>query len=803
MAGKMTQPQRDSLMQAALDKSNVVAQATGEFDPQLLRQTPPGSFTNVRAIDDRLISQSEGVMPKFQPEDFLKPHDHRLGRNTAKVLANPAVEGRQFVEEMASEGKRFKAPLPLDAPQAERVFRDMVTRDNGIDVKTKVNIVDMFFRTPDRVLQKIGLGNEAMLLRRSFETYQQQLPVEIQKITEWADRVPKDQNRELFRFLDGQTDGISLTPEAKQVASEIKTYLSNWADALKLPNEGRITNYITHIFEKDFIQKEFDPNFASLIRDKVAGSVYDPFVQQRLGKQGYVEDTWKALDAYAKRAVRKVNMDPALERIKSVSTNMEDSQYNYVKSYIDRVNMRPGDTENAIDNLIKQVIGYKLGQRPTIAFTQGVRQMVYRGTLGINPASALKNLTQGANTYAKLGEKYTLAGYYNLLKNGKAGREELQRVGVLTNNFVEDRTINATKKFWEKADKVLFSFFEGAEYLNRGSAYFGAKAKGLAGGMNETQATDYAKKIVRDTQFTFGSIDTPPIFSGPLNKTLLQFQSFSLKQAEFLAEMIQKKEYGGLLRFSLASLVLYATIGKAIGMKPEDFIPFSGVATGQTKLGQTPPIKLAGDIVATFGNAPGKYGEQPTWQDRAATIGNDLVPLIPGGVQIRKTVRGLQAYSQKASLTPTGRERFPVEQTPLNLIKASVLGQYSLPGAREYFANLGKSKARIIYEQLKNLPTNQEKSAKWQELKDNGTITEANAGSITQLITDDKLGLGDSGQEIRGLGVADGSRANRVVDELSKLKTDQEKSELWRKYVSAKILTGEVATQVKDQLQKK
>jgi hypothetical protein len=111
----------------------------------------------------------------------------------------------------------------------------------------------------------------------------------------------------------------------------MQTYLKEWADKLDLPYDKRIASYITHIFEKDFIKKDFDEDLAKIIADKIPGSVYDPFLQERLGKQGYVEDVFRALDAYTKRAVRKYNMDGALESLSKGGERLPLESWNYVK----------------------------------------------------------------------------------------------------------------------------------------------------------------------------------------------------------------------------------------------------------------------------------------------------------------------------------------------------------------------------------------------------------------------------------------------------------------------------------------
>jgi hypothetical protein len=402
------------------------------------------------------------------------------------------------------------------------------------------------FRTPEKVLQKIGLGQQAKQLRTAFDTYQTELPKNIDYITSWSKEASNPgASKRIFQYLDGRK--IELNPTELKVAGEIKQWLSGWADRLKLPKDKRISNYITHIFEKGEITKEFevDPELANIMRTEVAKSVYDPFTLQRQGAPKYIEDAWRALDAYVKRATRKVNLDPVLKDISEASKGLEDSQFKYVKSYIDRVNMRPTDIDNLLDNTIKQVFGYGAGQRPTTAITQKTRQWVYRGLLGLNPASVLRNLSQGANTYSELGERYTITGYAKLLKNWNSS--ELERVGILKNNFIEDRTISATRKLWEKIDKGLFYMFETAEKINRGAAYYGAKSKAINQGMSEKQAVNYAKGIVAKTQFLFSKIDTPAVLQSDISKTLGQFLSFGVKQTEFLTEKILAKDVAGIL----------------------------------------------------------------------------------------------------------------------------------------------------------------------------------------------------------------------------------------------------------------
>lgn len=574
----------------------------------------------------------------------------------------------KFSEKEMTEMSAAKAWQKIEGANIENMATKFA-EDTGLSVKSKVNLLD-YLKTPSTVFSKMGLKPEFQSIRLAHDTYLDELPKEISKITKWSQEVSPESNKVIFNVLDGKGDERLLDPAEKKVVSEIRGYLSDWAEKLKLPKDKRISNYITHIFKRGDVEQEFDPELAKLIRDKVAGSTYDPFLQKRSDTEGYIQDTWQALDAYTKRAVRKYYMDPALEKVKTVADDLETSQFNYVKSFIDRVQMRPTDVDNLLDNTIKSSpLGYKFGQRPTTAITQKARQAVYKGLIGLNPASAIRNLSQGSNTYSELGGKYTLKGYTAVAKNLAnfvAGKDtELEKVGVLKNSFVEDRTLNATRQTLQKLDEGLFYMFNLAEKINRGAAYFGAKAKGIADGMSEAKAIEYAKSIVRKTQFNFGAIDTPVALQSDIAKTLLQFQNFGVKQVEFLGNKVVQKDFAGLLRYIGASLLFTATLGKAVGATWDNMIPFN------SGIGTPPTLQLPKGIVETAtGNENGPKD-----------ILKGAVSYVPAGGQLYKMGSGIQEQLQGGIYGPSGNLKYPAG----NAVQDILFGPSAGENAKKYF----------------------------------------------------------------------------------------------------------------------
>ncbi len=707
---------------------------------------------------ERSFSKEGSAIPSNAKENGSKPKESQQALLKRKQLAQrhlQALIGATYnttspLERETSEHllKLTEQAYNMSLGEFERMNESMSSYKQIIvnyqtSVKNKVGIID-YLRTPDRVLKKIGLPHTATLLRHSYEGYLRELPLHIELITNWSKRVSPKANEAIFNFLDGQTirDHYSgkvhsnhLAPNEYKVAMEIKKYLAEWADRLGLPEDQKISHYITHIFGLGENEKEFDEDLAKIITDKVTGSVYDPFLEKRLGAKGYLQDTWKALDAYVKRAVRKANMDPILERLSAESERLELSQLKYVKRLTDRINMRPTEIDSAIDNTIKTWLGYKFGQRPVAYLSRLARQTVFRYSLGLNFSSAIKNLTQGVNTYAKLGEKYTLIGYTKLLTRG--AQDELEEMGVLGQDMVQDRVVSSTKKNLEKFDKALFFAFELAEKINRGSAYYGAKAKAMDEGKSELEAVQIAKQLVRDTQFNFGAIDTPVGMNSDIGKFLTQFMSYGVKQTELAAEMFSNREWGGIFRYILASAAIVYTLGKVFNIKWTDFVP----AYSFMKFSGPPALALPLAITKASLNMPDNFGNSRTLTQKITDIANQ-VP-FPAGIQLKKTYKGAQALLNQEPAKQ-------VDRNPYNLFKALILGPENI--------EVRKDTIQQIYDKSQQLQT----AGKTAEAK-----TLVNSLSEKDYSIYSKIKVSDKAQASKALR----DKVRPIYNEVQKLKT--------------------------------
>lgn len=658
------------------------------------RSTPLSEFAANEPISfkQQLQAMIDNLAPEVKKQQVAAQTKEVPVETLAPTMEGSAIDASETILDNATQS------LPPDIVSTIDPLEKIVAGDTRTPLKERVGIID-YLRTPWKVFDKMGIRPSFQSLLKGYENYVAELPGNIDKITEWSKRVPQESNERIFRYLDGEN--ITLTPEEAQVASEIKIWLSEWADRLGMAPDARISDYITHIFP---IGKggEIPEEIAVIINKKMPGSIYNPFLLQRQGAEGYIKNTWLALDAYVKRATRKVNMDPALAEMKEASAKLTDvSQINYINNYLNSVNMRPTELDNLIDNTLKKNFGYLFGARPTATWTRALRQMVSRAKIGGSIISFAKNLTQGVNTFAELGSFYTTKGYIDLVK---FGGKELRDNGVLVAPFIEDRTYSAVKKVMEKFDTVLFVNMNASELVNRGAAYYGAKAKFLANKVTPKEfrealgrekpenytptlqdAVDYGKFVAAKTQFLFGPIHTPVALSSDIARMVAQFQTFGLKQTEFVGHMLGDREWRKLLRYLMSTFFLFSIIGRAFGMKWSD-------AFKPLRWGYPPIAQFFVDLYEKGWLGEDKYGNKI--KKVPAVAKTIFTNIVPGGAQMERTFQGLSAVNAGKDTTASGKFKFKVDQSAPNYIRGALFGKYNLPENVEYYKKQEEKKKK-------------------------------------------------------------------------------------------------------------
>jgi hypothetical protein len=482
-------------------------------------------------------------------------------------------------------------------------------------------------------------------------------------------------------WLDGQP--VELSNAQSKVAQEVKGHYAEWANKIGLPQENRVSDYLTHIFEPDFANNKriFPEELAKILDYITPNKEFNPFLEKRTGAKGYKLDYLEAMDAYVYRSARKLHLDEPLGNAASFVENMPGQAAKYTDDFLKNFKNRPTDLEKAINqNIIDPLPAWlkqKLGNRPVNKLISGVTGQVYRGTIGLNLTSPLKNLTQFVNTYSQLGERYTAEGYVRLLRKGSV--DELVNNHVLDDIIIAEYKNVGMRSKVAKMDKVLFYLFELTEKINRGSAYFGAKAKFLNEGVGELKAIEMAKDLVRKTQFGYGKLHTPLALQSPIGKLGFQLSTFAIKQAEFVGGMVKNKETLPIIRYVLASLaIVYASkkfLGNVLGLEYTDAL----FKNAMPHLGPIPQYTSNFFKYATAKDD----NEKEYYADKLKRAAFGL--FVPAGSQMTKTYEGLTTVGKGYSETKTGNIRYPVQQNVGNYIIGGLGGQYRLPEARTYF----------------------------------------------------------------------------------------------------------------------
>lgn len=674
-----------------MDENTFMQQLKKEAD---LVSSGKASFAVQKSFSDK-VKTIKSFSDKLSP-DFYSVVKDSLGKvgavtaeatpeTLAKIAKQEAAAKLKAANRTFEEWRNSYRSETISPTEALNRGIKAVQQSTDDAIKAKLaaqgkDVVLIDWRSPENVFKKFGVYDEVYIpLKKGQEATAKIIEDGYQKLNQWHKNLGgnKDSQLKVFQWLDG--GNVPLSPTEQKVAVEIKAYLKDWADKLGLPEDKRITHYITHIFEPDLAGgKRVLPEELARILDYIRPrGVTDPFLKQRTGALGYKQDLFGALDSYIRRGARKLYLDKPIDNAAKYADAEGTQAQNYLDRFLKNLQGRPDSFEKWIDQNILQSLpaGVKnrLGARPVKQVVNSATGTVYRAALGLNLGSALKNLTQGVNTLAEIGPKNTMLGYTRLLKNGT---KELIDNGVIDDMLIADYRRTPIKNAIQRMDNVLFWMFEMAEKINRGSAYYGAKAQAMARGIPEAQAIEYAKSIVRKTQFAYGKLDTPLGLQNSLGKVAFQFSTFPIKQAELVGGWAKNREGRKLATYIASSLALTAAVGDLLGLEYSDMF-FKNIVPG---LGPIPETIKAGISVAGSKMA----GQEPNWQDKR-DLQNAWRLIAPAGVQADKTFQGLKADVMGGVYTAKGKLSYPIKSTTDKII-APLLGVYRTGEANKYYA---------------------------------------------------------------------------------------------------------------------
>lgn len=628
--------------------------------PPMKSMTP---FQNVIASGgDALVERMKGLYRRFKtgkaPLDMVRMEDEIKAdfghlQSLSERIASKTISG----QERDILGKRL-ASVKVKITDAVAVYN---AYKNNLQ-----NLHNAYFGDPETLL-RASLGDEGRAWYETLELSERKYRKELSKLTDDIDSLfqkhgivrGSDGDKRIFNALNGDIQMATLSGGERQIAELVRHALDDIADRLGLPQESRNKNYITHLYQGAGDRLYYD-TFDSFGVSKPPEKVFLRYMIKRGGgdPDALVRSASEALDAYLRPALAKIHFDPILDDFAKRFANKID--FDKALTELDesgRLPDMPGIYGESIQVYANDLVMAAMGRRTSMsknyetwlrthvpgfqyftgdeirAANRLIAGVIYQGTLGLNFRSALVNLFQNINTFAKVSPGGFMEGLTGAFR--KKGYEALlDEVGIQDHLVSEglSKKIGAPpgRKFLEWEHKAMFSMFSATEKFNRRVAAIAGYHDALRMGMKHDAAIKHARQVVKDTQFSFARHDVPGVFNVPEAKLFTMFLRFPIGQARFIKEMAKNKRYGEMFKYAVATGAVMQGFASMLDVDTERYQGWLGIKPAVPAL---PPIPTAVARVA------GQTFEPEIAMKIAAEEGRKMLPLlVPGGAQIRRSM---------------------------------------------------------------------------------------------------------------------------------------------------------------------
>jgi hypothetical protein len=655
--------------------------------------------------------------------------------------------------------KRFNDPEAIvddvsSSPRPEKVVEEDVDVQKAFQAKamdeTK-NIVDvkniggvrealLNFTSPSKNIKALTGSDEIFSgIIRAESAVNQANKADISVISQIAKRIQgKEQAAQIIDFIEGKRSTLSGFDE--ETAGLVREFFDTKKAGLESLGYKTLDDYFPHLFNKN------DPNVKRLFKGKTTADISFGNLKHRMEEGGdFNRDIVEVMAAYSRGYNRKTLLEPALKPLEDIKMQTDASKAvgDWVDGYIENLKgiTEPSGAEKAFNGIVDAALG-KAGKATGgnhYRQTLGAQRMISAvATMGLNPGTAIRNMTQVVNTVAGIGAKHATRGAIKATRAFAAGADspewkEMISSGIfdggISRHFQVDLDselgrLNKAQNIGEKGANFMMGMIRGTDVSLRAQAYWGAKdmgleealAKGLKGTEAEKFAKDFAIKKVADTQFITSAADMPVKLNGAGVRSLTQLATFSLKQAEMLAELgvktvkkadgsygINAKQAGNLLAAGATAALFTEVLKPVIGFNEKEWIPFydqvAGIVDPNSTAGESLYRSPLVSLIA--GNGKGKIGLLDAVKQGKMDefLQDNWSQIVPAGTQIKKTTEGIQTTTSGVSKNPEGKVRYLQDMGVSDQLKASLFGQYSTDAGRQWikdgFPTLTDSEMRL------------------------------------------------------------------------------------------------------------
>lgn len=461
-------------------------------------------------------------------------------------------------------------------------------------------------------------------------------------------------------------------------------------------------------------------SLAGISADTKPKSKWASFMQRRKGDQTTYDAVSGFVD-YIKAAEYAKHIDPHAGKFRALSDDLaastEESKHlnNFIEYLQDFANDLTGKT-NPADRAIQKWIP---GGRKTMQALTWLNNRVKANVILGNASSSVAQIFNVPQGIASAG-KHSIAGFRDSVANIFERKTPIDQSDFIRERYASSMFNKFNKNMLENArdaaawmtgvlDEVGTKFIWNSHY-----------EKALAEGIENP--IKYADDTTRHLVGGRGIGEVALAQKAKITQLVAPFQLEVANLWHVMGDMVDQKQFGKLATLFVANYV-FNKGAEAIRGSDVAFDPINAVAEayqayeeedGGVRGVTRAAGRLAGEVISnlpmgqTIAVVYPEYGfkigdtELPTREDffgdadptrfgsgllAAKGLQDPLFNILPsfGGQQLKRTLQGVDTVAQGYSETPSGRVRFPVDQSVGNYLKAAVFGQYSLPEARKYF----------------------------------------------------------------------------------------------------------------------
>lgn len=459
-----------------------------------------------------------------------------------------------------------------------------------------------------------------------------------------------------------------------------------------------------------------------LSADFKPGKTFFTAALKRKGDKSSI-DAITGIDKYLDGASNQIYHTDNIQALRSFETALREKYAgtehltNFVADLGEYTNKLAGK-KSMVDRAAESIVGRRIYTAANALKSQTGANMV-----GANVSSALTNFIPVTQTLATTDKPSVAQAMMGILKNSFKDDGFIDSSNFLTSRMGSDRlSMTNWQKIGQGGNWLFKNIDNFTSQLAVRSKYLEGIKKGLSEGQAMRNADDWGRKILGGRS----AGEVPTLFDSKTLGFLTQFQLEVNNQVSFMGKDIPNNFSKVGAASALAQVFLYSYLynnlyEKITGRRPafdplgvaqktyEDYtnpnmkegqatknlvknvsdqLPFTSALTGgRIPIGSAIPNPLA---VINGESTWGKELKKPLYY---------LAPPTGGG-QIKKAVEGLSAYSKGASVSDSGRVRYPIPQTATNAVRTGLFGQYSTPEAQQYFREgrntLGEKQSQFL-----------------------------------------------------------------------------------------------------------